>query len=236
MSRHGARQMRRALVVAVMAGLALGTAACADGGPVIAQSSDRYPNTTPEDWVTYADHVVIATAVDERALPLDEDDAANGEGAVDRMVTMRVDDVVWTSAQPRQEAPTKFEWSGWGWALQNGVRIEMAGEDEPRVEVDHTYVMALVYEPEFTDGGTLYPASWGSLGSDSVIPYDDTVLGVGEYRGTTRSEPKALDQHGVGHSLEDQLAGKGIDELVTALKGAKPGARGDFGPTWRTND
>lgn len=205
-------------------------------GPVIAQGSDRYPNTTAKDWVTYADHVVIASAVADEALPLDEDDAANGEGAVDRMVTMQVDDVVWTSAEPRHEAPATFEWSGWGWALQNGERIEMAGVDEPRVEVDHTYVMALVHEPEFTDGGTRYPAKWVGLGSDSIIPYDGTELGVGEVQGAVQSEPKAHDQDAVDFSLEDEMAGKGVDELVAALNDATPGPRGDFGPVWRTDD
>ncbi len=236
MSRHSARQMRRALIVAVVAGLVLGTAGCAGGGPVIAEGSDRYPNRTAEDWVTYADHVVIATAVADKALPLDEDAAANGEGAVDRMVTMQVDDVVWTSAEPRHEAPVTFEWSGWGWALQNGERIEMAAADEPRVEVDHTYVMALVHEPEFTDGGTAYPARWVSLGSDSIIPYDGTVLGVGEVQGSIQSEPKAPDEDDVNFSLEDEMAGKSVDELVTALSDATPGARGGFGPAWRTNE
>ena len=108
--------------------------------------------------------------------------------------------------------------------------------DEPRVEVDHTYVMALVYEPEFTDGGIQYPSSWRSLGSDSVIPYDGTELGVGEVHGTVQSEPTSPDPDAVDYSLEDEMTGKGVDELVTALNGATPGARGDFGPTWRTND
>jgi len=236
MSRHGAPQMRRALVAAATAGLVLSTAGCAASHPVIAEGSDKYPNITAEDWVTYADHVVVATAVDDEALPLDEDAAATGEGAVDRVVTMQVDDVVWTSAEPRHEAPATFEWSGWGWALQDGERVEMAAADEPRVEVDHTYVMALVFEPEFTDGGTPYPAKWVSLGSDSVIPYDGTALGVGEVQGAVQSEPKVLDQDAVNYSLEDEMAGKSVDELVTALSDATPGTRGDFGPTWRTDD
>ncbi len=236
MSRRRARQMRRALVVAALAGLVFVTAGCAGDGLVIAQGSDKYPNLTAEDWVTYADHVVVATAVADEALPLDEDDAANGEGGVDRMVTMQVDDVVWTSTEPRHEAPATFEWSGWGWALQDGEQIEMAAADEPRVEVDHTYVMALVHEPEFTDGGTAYPAKWVSLGSDSIIPYDGTELGVGEVQGSIQSEPKAPDENDVNFSLEDQMAGKSVDELVTALNDATPGTRGDFGPVWRTND
>jgi hypothetical protein len=219
-----------------MAGLALGAAGCAASGPVIAEGSDRYPNITAEDWVTYADHVVVATALDEIALPLDEDDAATGEGAVDRMVTMQVDDVVWTSAEPRHEVPATFEWSAWGWALRDGEQIEMAGANEPRVEVDHTYVMALVYEPEFTDGGTPYPASWAGLGSDSVIPYDDRVLGVGEVQGTIQSQPKTPDQDAVDYSLEDEMTGKSIDELVAALSDATPTTRGGFGPVWRTDD
>jgi hypothetical protein len=227
--------MRRALVVAAATGLVLGTAGCATGGPVVVEGSDGYPNTTAEDWVTYADHVVVATAVADEALPLDEEDAANGEGAVDRMVTMRVDDVVWTAAEPRHEAPTTFKWSGWGWALQDGEQVEMAGADEPRVEVDHTYVMSLVHEPGFTDGGTPYPASWAGLGSDAVIPYDGAVLGVGEVQGAIRSEPMAVDEDAVDYSLEDEMAGKSVDELVTALSCATPTARGDFGPIWRTD-
>jgi hypothetical protein len=241
MSRHGARQMRRALVLAATGGLLLGTAGCAGGepaiadGPVIAEGSDRYPNTTAEDWVTYADHVVVATAVADEALPLDDDAAANGEGSVDRMVTMQVDDVVWTSAEPRHAAPATFEWSGWGWALQNGEQIEMAAADEPRVEVGHTYIMALVHEPEFTDGGKQYPEKWVSLGSDSIIPYDGTEIGVGEVQGTVLSEAKAPDEDAVDYSLEDELTGKSIDELVAALSDATPGARADFGPAGQTD-
>ncbi|MFI2364145.1 hypothetical protein [Promicromonospora sp. NPDC019610] len=227
--------MQWTLVGAALTGLVVGTAGCAGGGPVTAEGSDRYPNATAEDWVTYADHVVIATAVDDEALPLDGEDEANGEGSVDRMVTMRVDDVVWTSADPRHDAPTTFEWSGWGWSLQDGERIEMTGADEPRVEVDHTYVMALVYEPGFTDGGTRYPASWRGLGSDSVIPYDGTELGVGEVQGSVRSKPPSPDPDAVDHSLDDEMTGKRVDELVTALNDATPGTRGDFGPVWRTN-
>ena len=121
------------------------------------------------------------------------------------------------------------------WALQNGEQIEMAAADEPRVEVDHTYIMALVHEPEFTDGGEQYPAKWVSLGSDSVIPYDGTEIGVGEVQGTVLSEPEAPEENAVDRSLEDELTGKRIDELVAALSDATPGARGDFGPSGQTD-
>jgi hypothetical protein len=35
---------------------------------MVAEGDDRLPSTTASDWVTYADHVVVATAASEHRL------------------------------------------------------------------------------------------------------------------------------------------------------------------------
>ncbi|WP_129787837.1 hypothetical protein [Promicromonospora panici] len=57
-----------------------------------------------------------------------------------------------------------------------------------------------------------------------------------EFQGVVQGEPTAPDPDAADYSLEDEMAGKSVKELVTALNDATPGTRGDFGPTWRTND
>jgi len=226
--------MRRSAVIVAGSLVLATTAACGAAAErvVIAHGSDRYPNTTSTDWVTYADHVVVVEAIEERALPLAKDDADSGEGSVDRVVTLQPREVVWSSPDPRHAAPVaEFDWNAWGWALQEGERIPMAGEDEPRVEVGHTYLMALVWHPAIEDEpDQVIPARWVGLGADAVIPADDGILGIGELAGAVRSSPLRVPASDVNYSLEDEFAGKTIDDFVERLESTKPSVREDFGP------
>lgn len=219
------------LLGGVLSGILVG---CGNGSNdssdiVMASGSDHYPNTTASDWVTYADHVVVVTATSDRAVPPDEEDRKNEEGYVHRKAMLRVDEVIWSREDASHAAPEgEFEWDAWGWALQDGERLPMASEDVPRVEVGHTYVMAIAWEPTLDDGHDYVPAHWIALGSDAVIPYDDGVIGKGELAGRVHNSASPLPASDPNFSLEDEMAGESTEALVVALRSAKPGQRLDY--------
>jgi hypothetical protein len=181
---------------------------------------DRYPSSTPADWVTYADHVIVATATSERVLPLDKDVAENGEGDVDRTVTLRPDEILWSAESPRQDAPTEsFEFAAFGWALrQDGTRTPLARDGAPRLEVGHTYIIALSREPEVDDEPTPIPAHWVTLGGESMVPYDQETIGTGEGAEVTADDAGE-------DTVEHWLAGEHADALVTLLNSTEPDLR-----------
>ncbi|WP_159769617.1 hypothetical protein [Streptomyces sp. HM190] len=208
-----------------------GTAA--SGGVIVAHGSDRHPSQTAADWVTHADHVVAVTPVAEREISPTAEELANGEGLILRDVTLRVDDVLWSSDTPGKPAPASFAWVAHGWQFTGGDtahREEMTGEDQPRIERGHSYVMAIEWQPPVCgEGDDEIPGRWRGLGSDSNIPFDGQVLGQGESEGSVKSAARALaaaraedDPEDPNHSLEDQLTGKGAADLARALQNAEP--------------
>lgn len=199
------------------------------GDVIIASGAARYPNQTASDWLTYADHVVIASAASETALPMDGDDRRHDEGHVDRKVTLNVDRVLWSRGDASRPAPDgQFEWNAWGWALQDGERIPMASAGAPRIEVGHTYIMAIAWEPAFDDGHDHVPAHWVGLGPDAILPYDDGVIGKGELAGREVSGASPRPTSDPNFSLEDELAGRTAEDLLTALQSAEPEQRLDY--------
>lgn len=206
-------------------------AACSPGsddGLIIGQGSDRFPNRTATDWVTYADHVVVVTATDEKALEPTDEEVEAGEGYLPRVATLNVDDVIWTRQDADTAAPSgQFEYSAIGWEFHGEERTRLGVMDSPRIEVGHTYILVLTWEPAFDDGHDRTDAHWVSLGADSIIPYDDDVIGKGELEGTLRAGASPLDATDPNYSLEDQMAGRTAADLATALEAAPAGERLD---------
>ncbi|MEU6805291.1 hypothetical protein [Streptomyces neyagawaensis] len=207
--------------------------AATSGGVIVAHGSDRHPSQTAADWVTHADHVVAVTPVAEREISPTAEELEHGEGLILRDVTLRVDDVLWSSDSPAKPAPTSFAWVAHGWQFTGGDtahRQEMTGEDQPRIELGHSYVMAIEWQPPVcAEGDDEIPGQWRGLGSDSNIPFDGKVLGQGESEGSVTSAARALaaakaedDPEDPNHSLEDQLTGKGAPDLTRALQNAEP--------------
>ncbi|MFF7265923.1 hypothetical protein ACFZCL_37370 [Streptomyces sp. NPDC008159] len=154
--------------------------------------------------MTYADHVVAVTPVAEREISPTAEELEHGEGLILRDVTLRVDDVLWSSDTPGKPAPTSFAWVAHGWPFTGGDtahREKMTGEHQPRIELGHSYVMAIEWQPPV----------WG------------------ESQGSVTSAARALaaakaedDPEDPNHSLEDQLTGKGASDLARALQNAEP--------------
>jgi hypothetical protein len=195
---------------------------------LLGNGSDHLPSVTAADWVTYADHVIVVEAVAEQALPPTAAELERGEGVIGRIVSLTVEDVLWSRDGAPQAAPATWEYSGLGWHFAEGDTtnaVEMALLEFPRVEVGHQYVMAVRWERAVCDeDGEYTPAQWRGLGEGSEIPYDDGTIGNGESEGTVQDAAafaaEAEDEADQG--VEELLAGESADALVSALNSAVP--------------
>ncbi|MFD5553323.1 hypothetical protein ACFWIA_05720 [Streptomyces sp. NPDC127068] len=242
--------LRAGALTAVTAAVALGAVAFATHDPseapadrpglsvITAHGKDRLPAATAADWVTYADHVVVVTPVAEREIAPGQEEIERGEGVIFRDVTLRVDRVLWSRPAPDLPAPPSFSWTAYGWQFTEGSlanRTEMAGDEEPRIESGHSYVMAVEWaEPHCTPGDAQAPGQWRGLGADSTIPFDNGVLGQGESAGTVVSpQPQraaVVDPSDPHRTLEAQVAGQSAEHLTSVLNSAVPGQRKQIGP------
>ncbi|MFI6575031.1 hypothetical protein ACIBFB_04465 [Nocardiopsis sp. NPDC050513] len=75
-----------------------------------ASASYRRPGATAQDWVTYADHVILARAVDQEVQEPTPIEVERGEGMVGRTVTLEVRRVLWSAPDPAQPAPEVYEY------------------------------------------------------------------------------------------------------------------------------
>ena len=194
----------------------------AESGPriVLAHGSDRYPSDTAEDWVTYADHVVVARAASEVENPPDRSEVELGEGIVGRNVQMVVQQVLWSAPDAPQAAPTSWDRTSMGWHFRESVssRTRMGIRNASRVEVGHTYVLAIQWAHNPCQPGE---GEWLGLGTGSTIPYDDGVLGVGEFEGEVFGLADTPLRDEVAQSgLRHALAGSPARVLTTELRAA----------------
>lgn len=222
---------------AAMVGFAISSILCSaalfrpdDNGTfpiLIAHSDDRLPSATAQDWVTYADAVVVASPVAEQEIPPSPVDLERGEGLILRDVTMRINQVLWTSPIADRAVPSTIHWTAHGWMFTEGDtknRVVMTGEGQPRLETGHTYVIALDWQQESCAPGDIVPGRWRGLGAGAVVPFDDGVLGHGEFEAAVRSAIPSGDTA----SLRDQLAGRDETSIMAALKAAQLTVRQRF--------
>ena len=89
-------RIRGLAAIAMVTLVTLLVAACGssrDEMIVAASSSSVVPMETLEDWVTYGDHLVELTVLDERRIPPTEEEMQRGEGTIGRRITVKVNDV-----------------------------------------------------------------------------------------------------------------------------------------------
>ena len=219
------------IIVAAMAAPAARSddqAAPATEAIMLGQGSDHLPSVTASDWVTYADHVIVVEAVTEQAIAPSAEEVERGEGVIGRIISLTIEDVLWTRDGATHAAPATWEYSGLGWAFSDGdtaAAVEMAFHDLPRIEVGHRYVMAVRWEAAVCDeDGEYTPAMWRGLGEGSEIPYDGDILGNGESEGTVQDAAAfaAAAEEEPDQGVEELLAGQGADAIVSALQSAEP--------------
>ncbi|MEU4098028.1 hypothetical protein [Streptomyces sp. NPDC026673] len=206
---------------------AFGYSPWSGSGPVFGDGLGRYPNSTAADWVSYADHVVVATATSEKAVPPAQSEIDRGEGLVGRSVEMRVDQVLWSRAGTEHPAPRTYTRQSAGWVFEGEPtnRHKYALRDQPRIEPGHSYVIALHWEPaKCSKGDKPEAAGWVGLGFGSTLPFDDETLGKGEIEGTERPAPSPSARATTSDRtpVADLLAGQGVDQIKNLLATASP--------------
>jgi len=232
-----ARTVQAVALMGVTAGI-IAAAFAADhdgerGGETInvGEGQDRFPNLTVQDWVTYADHVVVVTPTAEKEELPAESELERGEGLINRDVTLKVNEVLWSQEGAEQPAPETFGWAALGWQFSGGDtsnRNKMAADDQPRIELGHTYIMAITWKKQWCSPGTsdYDPARWVGLGVDSALPYDGGVIGAGELEGTVRTSKEAksaaVSPNDPNYSFEDAMTGLTAQALAAELAEAKP--------------
>lgn len=230
-------------VLGLVCGGAAGAISYADGGSGVVQSGagsrgvnlgaaeDRLPSTTAADWVTYADHVLVVTPSEEAAVT--ESSSDTGGGLVNREVTFDVENVVWSSPRAAQPAPKgEVSWLTWGWvADDDGNLVPFATEGAPRLELGHTYIVAVSWEEaRCSPGDPMEPAHWAPLGSAAIVPYDESVIGAGEFEGVQRGLNKAREEARASQfpTVGQRLVGKSRADLAQLLAKTNGGTEKTF--------
>ncbi|MHC5260811.1 hypothetical protein ACYSUO_23255 [Streptomyces sp. UC4497] len=185
---------------------------------------DHRPSQTASDWVTYADHVVAVTATAEQESPPTASEIERGEGLIGRKVTLRTDDVLWSRPGVSKAPPNSWQRPSVGWQFHEGDtdnRIKMVKADSPRIEVGHSYLIAIAWEDVSCSGN----GQWRGLGEGSTLPYDGDVIGQGELEGRVQSAAQALRAEAgedPNRGLEEEMAGRTATDLVQELKAVQP--------------
>lgn len=176
-------------------------------GQVVSADS-MFPDTTPRDWATFVDHLVVGRVTAERALPLEADDGEPDRGFQLREVEFSVDHVLW-SREGGPPAPKMISWETFGWSFQDGQRTEVTVAGSPRLEVGHTYLVPLLFIP---DTESPDDEGWSPLSPSDVLGYDEGVIDDGN---------GASAPNGYSWVHRDYL-GSTADEVAEVLRTVKP--------------
>jgi hypothetical protein len=98
----------------------------------------------------------------------------------------------------------------------------------------HRYILAIEWEEaRCSPGDPRIPAQWRGLGSFSSVPFDDGVVGQGEYEGRYRPASEAMADaapNDPNYSFAQEMAGGSADDVRRALERATPQERQSFTP------
>ncbi|MFI5798206.1 hypothetical protein [Streptomyces sp. NPDC051677] len=181
-------------------------------------ATDRYPSGTAQDWVRYADVVVVGRAVRERESGREKLAAGAYGFQLQRTVELTVQARPFSSrTRPHPTVGATLDYVAAGWKVLRGdgtTRVPDLTGDAPRVVPGHTYVLALRWEQE----------RWVALGEGAVVPFDEQVVGRGEWCGQVLDTDSFAHGERTGrsddHSLEKTLLGQGRPALERALQQA----------------
>jgi hypothetical protein len=176
---------------------------------IIAQSDQLLPSESLADWSSFADHLALVTITSERKLQPSADEVAANEGYIPRVITLRIDSIMWSRPQA-PAAPAAFEIDLDGWSFHGTVLTPLRLEGEPMMTVGKQYVMPIVH---LQPSKQVQVAGWSPLSPDSIIPLGAGVLGRGDV--VPGNQPTAGTPRG-------QFDGKSAGDLSAALRGTAP--------------
>ncbi|MGW1148112.1 hypothetical protein ACWD6I_24405 [Streptomyces sp. NPDC002454] len=186
--------------------------------PGCGYAGDPYPSQTARDWVDHADHVVVATPVREREVNRKDFPPPNPvRYRTDRALTLRADEVLWSTRSPGRTMGEEFELTAPGWRVfrPKDRRAKSKAGNAPRLEAGHTYLLALRWS-----GGR-----WTVLGEGAAVPFDEGTAGRGEWCGRELGEEDVARGERFSHpddrSLEKALLGRGAEEFTRELERAR---------------
>jgi hypothetical protein len=143
---------------------------------VVSAADQLLPSDTLTDWVTYGDHLVVVTVTGQRELAPTSEETAAGEGYIPRVISLRVDKVLWSRKQA-PNAPSSFETDLDGWQFHGDQRKAVRLQGEPMMTVGKQYVLPIVY---FSKTKRVPNAGWSALSPNSIFPYEAGILGKGD--------------------------------------------------------
>ena len=189
--------------------------------PVTVQSPgalERHASSTARDWVKNADFVAVVKVTAESRDAASFADDGTGDRFVQRSVTLEVVRHIWARANgPGLTDGDTVDVDAPGWVTHaDGSTSRMAFKGQPRLEVGHTYVVALMASVCATD--TAGGASWAMLGTNALLPADGDQIGFGESEGRTVAGD--VEQTAPG-SLERQLLGDDPEMIEPELDAAQ---------------
>jgi hypothetical protein len=131
-----------------------------DRNSVVGSGSTLFPDGSLQDWVSYADHIVVYSVVKEREMPLDEEEREIGEGYAGKVATLEVDRTLW-SAETAPPLPNQIEMEAIGSVFRDGERQRTVARDAPNVAVGDKY-LAPIAQVEFEVGPEWWPLTPGA--------------------------------------------------------------------------
>jgi len=179
---------------------------------------ETHASSTARDWVSTADVAVVAKVTAEQRGSSSSTGDGTGDQFVERSVTLTVTRKLWERpGAPNLTQGQSVEVTAAGWvAHSDGSMSRLASSGRPRLEVGHTYVVALLAGQ--CESREAEPTAWSMLGSDGVIPADDDKIGFGESEG--RLVAGDINQT-TPDSLERQLLGAAPETLADRLTQAE---------------
>lgn len=186
-------------------------------------ADENFSSATTEQWLKEADYVAVVRIVSEQDLPPAKSEIERGEGLIMRLVTARVEQVVWSHPQVSMKLPSSFDFNALGWAFKDGLnsKYRIGFADRPYLLPDHNYLMAIRYV-EFGCPGRLDPQDgppvkvWSPLGSQAIVPFDGS-LGVGEFEGKKTESAGSKD---ASQTFRKAMLGKSVDWVAQSLSSA----------------
>ena len=162
------------------------------------------------------------SATEETELSPSPAEVRRGEGMTLRRVQLTVERVLWSRAGAAP-LPTSVRWTAFGDYFHGGIdrRSRMGAYDSSRLEVGHSYLVA-VHDLGGADGGA---SRWVPLGGAAQLPFDQGVLGHGEFEGRLLGRPDpVLGREIVSSSVDDGVletaAGARAPQVVSLLRAA----------------
>jgi hypothetical protein len=185
------------------------------GGVVLAESLEMWPSSTPEDWVTYGDHLAVIRIASEQKLPASEEELAAGEGYYPRSLTAYVKKVIWSrGGAPALPAEFSFVNGGWTFGEHGEARLQSIGA--PLVRVNGDYIVQLTHSD---DAGR----EWTPLGGAATLPFGNGVIGQGDTIYEPTGEVYDLSADAATGSTRAKVWGRqGVEDLVRIVSGARP--------------